>query len=58
MTTPTLTPAKEAFVEMSDHCVACPDCRPDPERPDVKRECAEARELYRVWYDLWRKEAR
>ncbi|MFD3498768.1 hypothetical protein [Streptomyces sp. NPDC058678] len=56
MTTLTLTPAKEAFVELSEHCVACPDCRPDPERPQVKRECTEAGELYRVWFGLWREE--
>lgn len=58
MTTQTLTAAKEAFVELSEHCVDCPDCRPNPERPDAKRECSEAEALYRAWFILWRKEVR
>lgn len=56
MTTQTLTPAQEAFVALSDHCVTCPDCRANPERPDVKRECSEAEVLYRAWFIIWRKE--
>jgi hypothetical protein len=58
MSTLTLTPAKAAFVSLSEHCVACPDCRPDPEQAKAKAECAEAARLYRVWWPLWRKEVR
>lgn len=56
MTTLTLTPEQAAFVEMSEHCFACPGCRPNPEQAVTKPECPEADELYRVWFDLWRKE--
>lgn len=56
MSTLTLTPAKAAFVDLSEHCVACPDCRPNPEQPETKTECTVAEALYRTWFDLWRKE--
>ncbi len=58
MTTEVLSPAQGAFVSLSEHCVACVDCRPDPDRPKVKAKCAEAAELYRVWFDLWAVEVR
>jgi hypothetical protein len=58
MTTQTLTPAEEAFVVLSNHCVACPNCRPDPDRPQDKRECGEAKPLYRTWWNLRREEVR
>lgn len=56
MSTLTLTPAKAAFVVLSEHCVECRDCRPDPEQAETKPECPEAARLYRIWWPLWRKE--
>jgi hypothetical protein len=58
MTAQTLTPAKEAFVALADHCILCPDCKVDLDRPHEKPDCSKAAELYRAWFTLWRKEAR
>ncbi len=57
MSVQTLTPEQAAFVALSEHCFACPDCRPDPERSETKSACPKAEELYRTWFDLWRREA-
>ncbi|WP_329336029.1 hypothetical protein OG252_12940 [Streptomyces sp. NBC_01352] len=54
----TLPPAKAAFVDLSEHCVRCRDCRPNPKPGDTKPECQEAAKLYRAWFDLWREEVR
>lgn len=58
MTTQVLSPAEEAFAVLSSHCAECPDCRPDPERPETKAECPRAASLYRAWWNLWTKETR
>lgn len=57
MTTQVLTPEKAAFVELSVHCVECPDCRANPDQPQAESKCPEAKALYRAWFILWRKEA-
>lgn len=55
----TLTPAQEAFVVLSVHCIECPGCKVDLDRPDDEiPECPTAEALYRAWFILWRKEIR
>lgn len=56
MTPQTLTPAEEAFVALADHCILCPGCKVDMDRPDSPPKCPEAEGLYRAWSILWRKE--
>lgn len=58
MTPQTLTPAQEAFGELADHCILCPGCKVDLDRPDDPPECPKAMEFYRAWFILWRKEVR
>jgi hypothetical protein len=58
MTPQTLTAAQEAFGDLADHCILCPGCKVDVDRPDDPPECPEAEALYRAWFILWRKEVR
>jgi hypothetical protein len=58
MTAQTLTPAKEAFVALADHCILCPDCKVDLDQPKKTDDCPTAQALYRAWFILWRKEVR
>lgn len=58
MRTATLTQAEEAFVALVGHCIHCPGCKVDMDRPDETPECPEAEALYRVWFIHWRKETR
>lgn len=55
MSVDTLTPAQQAFGVLADHCILCPGCKVDVDRPDDPPECSEAMELYRAWFILWRK---
>jgi hypothetical protein len=53
------TPAQEAFVRLGDHCASAPCCRTEwSGETAVRRQCATADALYRVWFELWRKELR
>jgi hypothetical protein len=56
MSTETLTPAQEAFVALADHCIGCPVCKVDLDRPKDARDCPTAQDLYRAWRKLWRQE--
>ncbi|MFF5004120.1 hypothetical protein ACFY3G_14895 [Streptomyces phaeochromogenes] len=58
MTAQTLTPAGEAFVALADHCIECPGCKVDLDRPDETPECPAAEALYRAWFIIWREEVR
>jgi len=58
MSTDTLTPARQAFGELADHCILCPGCKVNVDRPDDPPKCADASALYRAWFILWRKEVR
>jgi hypothetical protein len=56
MSTETLTPAQEAFVALSDHCMACPGCKVDLDQPKKTDDCPTAQNLYKAWLTLWREE--
>jgi putative hemolysin len=56
MTVETLTRAQEAFVALANHCVGCPDCKVNLDRPQETRGCPTAQTLYRAWRPLWREE--
>ncbi|GAA0657162.1 hypothetical protein GCM10009535_40220 [Streptomyces thermocarboxydovorans] len=50
-----MSTAETAFLELADHSVGCPVCRPDADAPTEERPvCAVALELYRVWRRAWR----
>ena len=53
-----VSPVQEALVALGEHCVRCPDCKPEwhGETP-VHRPCAAADELYEQWRQSRRAEA-
>lgn len=54
-----MSAADTALVALGDHCIGCPDCQPDVDRPEVARpECPEAMRLYRDWRQECRGEGR
>jgi len=44
------TPVQEALIALGDHCVRCPDCKPEwhGETP-IHKPCPAADELYKTW---------
>ncbi|WP_406410482.1 hypothetical protein [Streptomyces sp. NBC_01614] len=54
-----MTPVRDALVELGDHCVKCPTCKPEwhGDTP-VHRPCPAADALYEQWRQRRREEVR
>ena len=52
-----MSAADTALVALADHCIDCPGCTPDVDRPEEPRPtCPEGMHLYRAWRQACRED--